>query len=141
MAGVSGSAGLAVLDTIVREDLVANTRKIGAQLEAGLRQMMTHHQVIGDVHGRGLAIGVELVEDRIAKVPATRFCQKVVYRCYERGLLLFYVGINSNVLELTRPLTLTPTEAADGLAILDQILGEVAASAVADADLAAYAGW
>jgi 4-aminobutyrate aminotransferase len=102
---------------------------------------MTRHAVIGDARGRGLAIGVELVEDRATKVPASRFCQKVVYRCYERGLLLFYVGMSSNVLELTPPLTLTESEAADGLAILDQVLGEVAAGAVSDADIAAYAGW
>ena len=120
-------------------DLKAQQR--GAQLMAGLHKLAERHQAIGNIRGRGLAIGVELVEDRATKTPATKFCQKVVYRCYERGLLLFYVGMSSNVLELTPPLTLTPSEAADGLAILDQVLGEVAAGAVADADLAAYAGW
>jgi 4-aminobutyrate aminotransferase len=138
---VSCAAGLAVLETIAKEGLVDNAWRRGEQLTAGLRQLMARHAVIGDVRGRGLAIGVELVEDRVTKIPASRFCQKVVYRCYERGLLLFYVGMSSNVLELTPPLTLTETEAADGLAILDQVLGEVAAGAVIDADIAAYAGW
>jgi 4-aminobutyrate aminotransferase len=138
---VSCAAGLAVLETIAKEGLVDNAWRRGEQLTAGLRQLMARHAVIGDVRGRGLAIGVELVEDRVTKIPASRFCQKVVYRCYERGLLLFYVGMSSNVLELTPPLTLTEAEAADGLAILDQVLGEVAAGAVIDADIAAYAGW
>jgi len=138
---VSCAAGLAVLDTIDREDLVTNAKQRGTQLADGLRQLMAQHAVIGDIRGRGLAIGVELVEDRATKVPASRFCQKVVYRCYERGLLLFYVGMSSNVLELTPPLTLTESEVTDGLAILDQVFDEVAAGAVSDADIAAYAGW
>ncbi len=138
---VSCSAGLAVLETIEREGLVANAAARGRQLMDGLRRLAGHHPLIGDVRGRGLAIGVELVEDRIGKRPAGRACQKLVYRCYELGLLVFYVGMQSNVLELTPPLTLTEAEAAAGLAILDQALADVAAGRVPDAAIAAYAGW
>ncbi|WP_374380719.1 aspartate aminotransferase family protein [Dongia sp.] len=138
---VSCSAGLAVLETIDRENLTANTSARGAQLMDGLRALATKHPLIGDVRGRGLAIGVELVTDRVDKEPASKACQKIVYRCFELGLLVFYVGMRSNVLELTPPLTLTEGEATAGLAILDQAIDDVAAGRVPDAAIAAYAGW
>jgi 4-aminobutyrate aminotransferase len=135
------AAGLAVLDTIGREHLVDNAAARGEELMAGLRQMATRHPVIGDIRGRGLAIGVELVDDRDSREPATLVCQKIVYRCFELGLLLFYVGLRSNVLELTPPLTLSAAEAAEGLAILERAVSDVTTGRVPDAALAAYAGW
>ena len=138
---VSCAAGNAVLETISKSGLVANAAARGEQIMSGLRRLAERHEAIGDVRGRGLAIGVELVENRNDKIPATRFCQKVVYRAFELGLMLFYVGMSSNVLELTPPLTLTSGEADEGLAILDQAISDVASGRVADSDLAAYAGW
>lgn len=54
-----------------------------------------------------MAIGVELVSDQVSKTPAKRETALTVYRAFELGLMLFYVGVNSNVLEFTPPLTLT----------------------------------
>jgi 4-aminobutyrate aminotransferase len=132
---VSCSAGLAVLAAIEKEGLVTNAEARGRQLQMG------RHDMIGDVRGRGLAIGVELIEDRDDRRPATKSCQKVVYRAFELGLLLFYVGTQSNVLELTPPLTLTEAEAEEGLAILGRAIEDVAAGRVDDAAVAAFAGW
>jgi 4-aminobutyrate aminotransferase len=138
---VSCSAGLAVLTAIEQEKLVANAGARGNELQSGLRRLMERHEMIGDVRGRGLAIGVELVENRDSRHPASRSCQKIVYRAFELGLLVFYVGTQSNVLELTPPLTLTQAEAEEGLAILDRAIGDVAAGRVDDAAVAAFAGW
>jgi 4-aminobutyrate aminotransferase len=138
---VSCAAGLAVLETIEHEKLTANTTARGQQLMDGLKKLAEKHPLIGDIRGRGLAIGVELVTDRTSKEPASKACQKIVYRCFELGLLVFYVGMKSNVLELTPPLTLTEQEAAEGLAILDQAIDDVTADRVPDAAIAAYAGW
>ncbi len=138
---VSCSAGLAVLETIEREQLAANATARGKQIQNGLKKLAEKHPLIGDIRGRGLAIGVELVADRANKEPASKACQKIVYRCFELGLLVFYVGLRSNVLELTPPLTLTEQEAAAGLAILDQAIDDVASDRVPDAAIAAYAGW
>lgn len=138
---VSCSAGLAVLAAIEKEGLVTNAEARGRQLQMGLRRLMDRHDMIGDVRGRGLAIGVELIEDRDDRRPATKSCQKVVYRAFELGLLLFYVGTQSNVLELTPPLTLTEAEAEEGLAILGRAIDDVAAGRVDDAAVAAFAGW
>ncbi len=138
---VSAAAGRAVLRTIRAENLMANAAVRGAELLEGLRQLANKHPLIGDVRGRGLVIGVELVEDRQSKQPAGRACAKVAYRARELGAAVFYVGQHSNVLELTPPITLSAAEAQEGLQILDRALEDVAAGRVDDAALSGYAGW
>ena len=66
---------------------------------------------------------------------------KVVHRAFELGLLVFYGGIHSNVMEITPPLTLTEDEVEEGVGILDRAIGEVEAGRVPDEAVARYAGW
>ena len=73
--------------------------------------------------------------------PAARQTALTVYRAFQLGLVLYYVGVNSNVLEFTPPLTLTEAEAQEGVAVLDQALADVAAGRVDEALLADFAGW
>ncbi len=138
---VSAAAGHAVLDTIAAEGLAENAGRVGAALQKGLRALADRHALIGDVRGRGLAIGVELVRDRETREPAAKEAAKVVFRAHELGLVVYYVGMNSNVLELTPPLTLTEAEAEEAVAILGEALADVAAGRVPDAAVAPYEGW
>ncbi len=138
---VSASAGVAVLDTIRREGLVENAREVGAHLKARLEGLMSTRPEIGSVRGRGLAIGVELVEDRASKTPAKALAAKTVYRAFELGLVVYYVGLNSNVLELTPPLVLTKAEADEAVAIIGQAIADAAADKVSDEKVRAFAGW
>lgn len=138
---VSTAAGRAVLRTIAADDLMANAAARGGELLEGLRQLANKHPLIGEVRGRGLVIGVDLVEDRQSRQPAGRACAKVAYRARELGAAVFYVGQHSNVLELTPPITLSAAEVQEGLQILDRALEDVAADRVPDAALAGYAGW
>lgn len=138
---VSAAAGVAVLDTIRREGLIENARNVGAHLKARLEGLMTTRPEIGGVRGRGLAVGVELIEDRATKAPAKDLAAKTVYRAFELGLIVYYVGLNSNVLELTPPLVLTKAEADEAADIIGQAIGDAAAGKVSDETVRAFAGW
>ena len=107
----------------------------------GLEGLKQKYPLIGDIRGRGLAIGVELVKDRASREPARRETAMVVYRAFELGLVLYYVGISSNVLELTPPLTLTRAEALEAVELLDRALSDVAEGRFDDSRLAAFEGW
>jgi 4-aminobutyrate aminotransferase len=138
---VCAAAALAVLETIEAENLIRNAATSGYSLSGSLKMLAEKHELIGDVRGRGLAIGVELVADRRTKAPAKEEAAKTVLRAFELGLVLYYVGMHSNVLEFTPPLTLSEAEVREGTAILDQALTEVAAGQVSAEALRAFAGW
>ena len=139
---VCTAAGLAVLRTIQGEDLPAHAARMGKQLADGLRKLGERHATIGDVRGRGLAIGVDLVQDRERKTPVeATTTAKVILRAYELGASFIYVGLAANVLEITPPLNLSDAECAEGLAIIDRALADVAAGRVSDEAVQAYMNW
>ena len=138
---VSTSVARAVLATIESEKLYDNAAARGEQIMTGLRALQENHPLIGQVRGRGLAIGIELVRDRAAREPATREAAKVVLRAYQLGVVFTYVGMASNVPELTPPLTLSREEADDAVAVIGQAIADVENGLVSDDDVAAYAGW
>ena len=138
---VSASAGLTVLAAIENRDLCGHAERLGQCLRQGLEELAGRHELIGDVRGRGLALGVELVADRESRRPARQETALCVYRAWELGLVVYYVGLGSNVLELTPPLVMKPEEADRAVAVLDQALTDVAAGRVDPEKAAAFAGW
>jgi 4-aminobutyrate aminotransferase len=143
MAGnpVVCAAALANLDEIDRLGLVAQAGRTGGYLLDRLRGLQRRHALIGDVRGLGMMLGLETVRDRETKEPADREMAKIVMRAFELGLVVFYGGIYSNVMEITPPLIITSAEVDEGVAILDQAIGEVEAGEVSDEALGEYAGW
>jgi len=120
---VSAAAALATLAVIEREQLVENAARVGAYALERLHEMKQRHRLIGDVRGRGLLIGIELVSDRAAKTPAPNIAERVLYAALSRGLS--FKTTMGNVLTLTPPLITTREQMRQALEILDQCLSEV----------------
>jgi 4-aminobutyrate aminotransferase len=138
---ISASAGLAVLKTIQDDHLTDHAAEIGAWLLKGLQDIAGRHPLIGDVRGRGLVIGLELVRDKSTRKPAPVETAKVVYRAYELGAVIYYVGLFSNVLELTPPLILSRPEAEEALQILELAISDVEQGRVPDEKIRDFKGW
>jgi 4-aminobutyrate aminotransferase / (S)-3-amino-2-methylpropionate transaminase / 5-aminovalerate transaminase len=93
------------LDIIKKENLVERAHTLGAIATDWFRQLAHRLEVIGDVRGPGLFIGVDFVEDRQTKVPATAACRKAWDFALDHGLITQFGGIGSNVLKFKPPLT------------------------------------
>jgi 4-aminobutyrate aminotransferase len=115
----------AALETIrlLKESLMANAASVGAHMKAGLTALMDKHPLVGDVRGRGLMIGVELVRDRTTKERAVEERNAVVNRAFERGLLVLGAGKNS--IRFSPPLVLTREQADLAVRIFDEVLTDV----------------
>jgi 4-aminobutyrate aminotransferase len=139
---VATAAGRAVLQAIADNNLIERANQVGALLAQGLRELSARHPMIGDVRGRGLAIGVELVTDRQTREPVpVSTTAKVIYRAYQLGAVFFYVGLRGNVLEFTPPLTVSESELAEGVGIIDQAMTDVSDGRVSDSDVAPFMMW
>jgi 4-aminobutyrate aminotransferase len=119
---VSCAAAIATI-ALLRGGLVKNAADVGAHLMDGLKALADKHPLIGDVRGRGLMIGVELVRDRQTKERATDERDRVVAGAFNRGLLILGAGKNS--VRFSPPLVLTRAEADTAVRIFDEALAEV----------------
>jgi alanine-glyoxylate transaminase/(R)-3-amino-2-methylpropionate-pyruvate transaminase len=112
--------GLAVLDVIDREKLQENSLTIGNHLLGGLNALKEKHNLIGDVRGKGLLLGIELVKDRGTKEPAKAECAQVLELCKEMGLLLGKGGLQGQTIRFSPPMNITKADADFLLEVLDQ---------------------
>ncbi len=123
---LASAAGLAVLEVIEEEGLQQNARVLGSRLIVGLRALADHHEAVGDVRGQGLMIGVELVEDRRSKTPATALTGRVLDELKGLGALVGKGGLSGNVLRIKPPLCLTDADVDFALAAMDEALTRAA---------------
>ncbi len=112
--------GAAVLDVIEREKLQANALRIGNQILGGLEALQAKHNIIGDVRGKGLLLGIELVKDRTTKEPATAECAQVLESCRDMGLLLGKGGLYGQTIRFSPPMCLHEKDADFLLDVLNE---------------------
>ena len=120
---VACAAGIAVLETIEREGLVANAAARGEQLQAGLARFAAEDTRIGDVRGPGLMIGVEFVADRSTRRPDGASAEAVIARCADDGLLVLSCGPAHQVVRWIPPIDVSAAEIDEALAIFWGALG------------------
>jgi len=121
---VACAAGLAVLDVLREEHLQQNALEVGTRWTIHLRELQSTHALIGDVRGSGLFLGIDLVNDRSTRAPATDQASYIVNRLRDRGILAGTDGPHHNVIKLRPPLVFSDADAALFTATLHGILRE-----------------
>ncbi len=120
---LASAAGLATLEIIVKDDLVKNAERVGGVMMARLRAMQDRHRCIGDVRGRGLMLGLELVRDRETKEPLSKeITQALFQECLRRGLVAMCYA---PIVRISPPLVISEDQALQGLELLDEALTTV----------------
>jgi alanine-glyoxylate transaminase / (R)-3-amino-2-methylpropionate-pyruvate transaminase len=122
---MSTAAALGVLDVIDEDNLQANSKKMGARLIAGLEKLKASHQLIGDVRGMGLMLGMEIVSDRATRAPGKTETAEVLEATKELGLLIGKGGLDGNVLRIQPPMCITADDVDFAVDVLDQAFSRV----------------
>lgn len=133
------AAAVATIDVLRDEGLAANAERLGAQLLQALRTLADDFEVIGDVRGRGLMLGVDLVTDRDTRERARALAAKVVLGCFRRGVFMTF--LRGSVLRIAPPLVLDQAALDRFLAVLEEALRDAVAGRVPDEDVAELEGW
>jgi len=122
---VACAAGLAVLETIRNEDLLANAAARGAELVVGLGKVAAEDERIGDVRGLGLMVGVEFVHDRATREPDGALPDRLMAACADAGLLVLTCGRSHEVVRWIPPLNVSPAEIAEAVEIFGETLAGI----------------
>lgn len=122
------AVGDKVLEIVVRDNLVENARAMGRLLHEGLARLQSRYECIGDVRGRGLMAGVEIVADRATKAPAQELAHAVAERAYDLGVWanLSSHGSFSGILRIAPPITITKEQVREGLGLLEEAFASTA---------------
>jgi 4-aminobutyrate aminotransferase-like enzyme len=121
---LAAAAGLASLEIIVKENLVKNSEQVGAVMLQKLQSMKEKYRFIGDVRGKGLMLGLELVKDQKTKEPLPKeMTRSLFHQCLQRGLVSMCY---SPVIRINPPLTIDKDTALEGLAIMDEAMAAMA---------------
>ena len=118
------AVGLKVIEIILRDRLAERAARLGERLKAGLSALQQRYECIGDVRGRGLLLGLDLVKNRRSKVPDPDLAQGVARHCLELGMMTSVVRGGFGIFRIAPPLTIEPAEIDLGLEIFDKALGK-----------------
>ena len=122
---LSSAASLAVLDVMEQERLADNALEVGAYMKARFEEIQARCDVLGDVRGRGMVMGLELVTDKTSRTPSPETTLAVMLGAARKGLLLGRVGLHGNVVRIAPPLVISESEASAGIDIIERVLAEI----------------
>jgi 4-aminobutyrate aminotransferase-like enzyme len=122
---LQAAVGMAVLDVIEQEGLVENSAKVGADLKEALVERKPQRDWIGDVRGKGLFVGIEMVTDAVSKEPDKARAVDIVNRLKDKGFLTSNAGAYLNVVKIRPPLVFTAQHAKEFLEAFDETLAEI----------------
>ncbi|HYB43109.1 MAG TPA: aminotransferase class III-fold pyridoxal phosphate-dependent enzyme [Candidatus Methylomirabilis sp.] len=125
------AAGLASIDVVVEEDMAGRAACIERRIKTAFREMAEKFEIIGDIRGRGVLLGVELVTDRAGKAPANKEASAITRHCQDNGLIFQVRGSHGrmNVLRLVPPMVTTDAEVERALSILHDAFAAVCGAA------------
>lgn len=135
----SCSAALATIEVIKEENLIEHARELGEYAKERFNRMKEKYELVGDVRGLGLSIGVDLVKDRNTKEKAKEAAAKICYRCWEKGLILTFFA--TNVLRVQPPLVITKEQMDRAIGIIEEAIVEYLAGEIPDEVLEIAKGW
>jgi 2,2-dialkylglycine decarboxylase (pyruvate) len=118
------AVGLKVLEIVIRDKLTERARILGAHLRDGLLALQQRHPCIGDVRGRGLLVGLDLVRDRATKAPAPELAQRVARICLELGMMTSVVRGGLGIFRIAPPITVCKEEIELALDIFDRAISK-----------------
>jgi 4-aminobutyrate aminotransferase / (S)-3-amino-2-methylpropionate transaminase / 5-aminovalerate transaminase len=113
-------AALAAIEQLERDDLAGRARAIGDLLLGRLRELQSHHDIIGDVRGRGAMVAIELVKGGGDKTPAPELVSKLMTACHQDGLVLLKAGTYDNVIRIMPPLVISDALLDEGLSVIEK---------------------
>ncbi|HOS44460.1 MAG TPA: aspartate aminotransferase family protein, partial [Armatimonadota bacterium] len=122
---LASAAVSAVIEIMLKEKLADNALRMGEMMLARLKEIQERCPYVGDVRGKGLVIGVELVKDKATKEPAPDLTRKLIDVAAQHGLLIGSVGIFGNVVRVAPPLVISEAEAMESLELFARALGEL----------------
>ena len=121
---VSCAIGHAVLNIIEEEELQSNALRVGNKLKSLLNELKSVHDVIGDVRGRGLFLGIEIIEDHVTLQPHQQMADKIVNEMRNKGILVSSDGPAHNVIKIKPPMVFNSSNALFLVEALDKVLSK-----------------
>lgn len=127
---VGAACALAAIDVIMEEKLWENAAKVGAQIRKRLEKICQQSEIAGAVHGIGLMLGLEIVEDKASKKASLGATRTIMKKCEEKGVLLNLSGANGNILPVSPPMIITKEEADKLCDVLAEAIKETEAAGI-----------
>jgi 4-aminobutyrate aminotransferase len=122
---IAAAVASKVIEIIERDRLADRSMRLGEYARRRLREMQEKHELIGDVRGRGLFIGVELVNNRESKEPASKETMQLAWQAFRKGLILQWNGLKFNVFKMYPSMNIEEQELDEGLDLFESALTDV----------------